>query len=370
MILQKLPLQTAYVQRAPEMDEQPVWSTTTTYIEAGATSAGPAAKAALYFGDLSSIASAKKITLNMCRQDSYAAHILRVAIGTTYTDTGSGEINAIFAAGQGSWTQVDITTMSIAMGTYNYILLSHGSGSSTWSSFYKTGENAPYLEVTLEDSDNTTKIVRVYPQVPTDQIDGFLNGNGIDFIEGYMFAGKTGSSSNNIYVSCNEFNLTPYRYKNISQITYSVKNVNGGNSGGNSATLTANITASKEKSYINVPSQGGETVLATQSISRSVGTRTDFIINDAKSLVAQDGTTYIYLGGPSGEPNNTYKEFGGPDNPVMDDRPYIDIIYTENNYVMYNDKACEVYYCENGTTWTKCVPYFCANGSTWTECGL
>lgn len=149
MATKKLSLQTAYVQQAIEMDEQPYYSTTTKYIEAGALTTGVPAKAALYFGDLSGL-KIKNLSLHICRQDTYNAHVLTVSAATAYSLDGTSLGTYTFAKGDGTWTTVDLTSYIATIQAAPYIRLTHGSGSS-WSSFYKTGNNAPYLEVVTED---------------------------------------------------------------------------------------------------------------------------------------------------------------------------------------------------------------------------
>lgn len=148
MATKKISLQTAYVQRAVDMDEQPYYSTTTTYIEAGALTTGQPAKAAMYFGDLSGL-RIKSLSLHICRQDTYNAHVLTVSAATAYSSDGTSLGTYTFAKGDGVWTAVDLTAHIETIKSAPYIRLTHGSGSS-WSSFYKTGANAPYLQAVTE----------------------------------------------------------------------------------------------------------------------------------------------------------------------------------------------------------------------------
>ena len=364
---QDLAMQVAYVQRAPEMDEQPYFSTTTTYIEAGATSAGPAAIAALYFGELKSY-DLLSIKLHICRQDTYADHVLNVAAATGYANSGTSLGNFTFSSGTGTWTTIDLTSYKATLQEAPYIRLTHGSGSSTWSSFYKTGENAPYL--TIECLGEITKTIRIYPIIDSDGIDGFLNGEECDFKTGYMYAGMTGSSSNNTYIACTAFDLSKIRYKYINSIYYSVKNVDGGSGGGNSVDLQAGITVEKVKAIGYAPNQLGVMPVALGTISKSVGTRTEFDLSGAIQGIQTDGLTYVYLGGLSSDVNNSYKEFGGPDSENEDDRPYLEINYTETNTVLFNNYPHEVFYCPDGEQWVWCVPYYSKDGQRWVECGL
>ena len=367
MATQKLALQLAYVQRAPEMDEQPYFSTTTTYIEAGATSSGPAAISALYFGDLSGL-TMTSLTFKICRQDTYAAHVLKVSASTSYSSSGTSLGNFTFSNGAGTWTSLDLTNYISTIKSAPYIRLSHGSGSS-WSSFYKTGANAPYLEAEVSGGSvgTGTKTVRIYPQVISGT-DGYLNGVATDFSTGFMYAGKTGSSSNNDYISVNGFDLTDYRWKNIVSMNYTILNLNGGSSGGNSANLPAGVGVSKTLSYDTATAEIAAPT-ATATIVRSVGTSTTFDLIGDVDLFKQDGLTYVYLGSTS-TANNTYKEFGGTDNSTESNKPYLEITYTENNLVWYNETACEVFYSSDGTSWVKCAPYYSENGAAWKECGI
>ena len=183
-----------------------------------------------------------------------------------------------------------------------------------------------------------------------------------------MYAGKTGTSSNLDYIFYNVFDISQFRYKNILSASYTVRNIDAGYSGGNSANLPAGLGFSFQNSY-EAAQAAISSPIATATIARGVGTYTTFDLTQYVGIEVPASKFYLYLGSTS-TANNTYKEFGGPDNADIENRPYIEITYLENNFVWYNNQPCEIYYCEDGKTWTKCAPYYCEDGARWIECGL
>lgn len=144
---QSMALESAYVKLASSSS----YSATTTYLEAGQVSGSTYtyAIAAMYFGDLSAY-NLKTVSFHICRQDTYAAHTLTVSAASSYAADGTSLGTWSFASGSGTWTTVDLTSHIATLQAAPWIKLSHGSGSS-WSSFYKTGANAPYLSVETQD---------------------------------------------------------------------------------------------------------------------------------------------------------------------------------------------------------------------------
>lgn len=144
--IETLMLSAAYVKLASSNS----YSATTTYLEAGKTGSETYAISAMYFGDMASLSGS--IKLYLCRQDTYAAHTLTVSAAPSYSSTGTVLTTFTAANGAGTWTEIDLTDYISTIRENPWLKISHGSGSS-WSSFYKTGTNAPYV-VTGIDSGN------------------------------------------------------------------------------------------------------------------------------------------------------------------------------------------------------------------------
>lgn len=192
-----VPLSAAYVKLA----SRDTYSATTTYLEAGLTGSNTQAISALYFGSMSGLSGS--IKLYLCRQDEYAAHTLTISAAPSYSSTGTVLTTFSAAQGAGTWTEIDLTSYIDTIKENPWLKISHGTGSS-WSSFYKTGTNAPYVVVGAE---GTNGAFITFNEAPA-------SGDGLANVTVQYAAEETEQSQENRQQILNASHMTELVYGN------------------------------------------------------------------------------------------------------------------------------------------------------------